>query len=409
MMTDIVIPRRLVLCLILFLSIVTYGQEDSLSAPTDSLLPAVPWPVCVQQRLDGLMESGMFERSQLGLMVYDLTADSVIFRRGERQLMRPASTMKLFTAVAAIERLGGSYRFSTDLRYDGEVTDATLTGHLYCIGGFDPLFNIDDMRAFVESVKNMGIDTIRGAIVADKSMKDTLRLGEGWCWDDDNPILSPLLISRRDVFVKRFIDELQQAGITVEATVEEGVTPCETFPLCTRFHSIDQVLMRKMKQSDNLFAESMFYHLALSNGHRPATAEMARRAIRQLIKRCGGTSSYCRVADGSGLSLYNYVTAEQEVMLLRYAYKQSNIFLHLQPSLPVAGEDGTLRSRMKGGFANGNVRAKTGTLTAISSLAGYLTAPNGHVLCFSIINQGLSSEREGRLFQDQLCDALCQP
>ena len=96
-------------------------------------------------------------------------------------------------------------------------------------------------------------------------------------------------------------------------------------------------------------------------------------------------------------------------MLLRYAYKQSNIFLHLQPSLPVAGEDGTLRSRMKGGFANGNVRAKTGTLTAISSLAGYLTAPNGHVLCFSIINQGLSSEREGRLFQDQLCDALCQP
>ncbi|MGN1264108.1 MAG: D-alanyl-D-alanine carboxypeptidase, partial [Prevotella sp.] len=112
---------------------------------------------------------------------------------------------------------------------------------------------------------------------------------------------------------------------------------------------------------------------------------------------------------GSGLSLYNYVSAEMEVRLLRYAYQNSQIYVHLLPSLPIAAEDGTLKSRMKGTFAEGNVRAKTGTLTGISSLAGYCTAANGHTLCFAIINQGIMRAANGKAFQDRLCDALCQP
>lgn len=96
-----------------------------------------------------------------------------------------------------------------------------------------------------------------------------------------------------------------------------------------------------------------------------------------------------KIADGSGLSLYNYVSADLEVKLLRYAYQNNNVYLHLYPSLPVAGQDGTLKNRMRGTFTAGNVRAKTGTLTGISSLAGYCTAANGHQICFSIINQGL--------------------
>ena len=52
-------------------------------------------------------------------------------------------------------------------------------------------------------------------------MKDAATLGEGWCWDDDNPVLSPLLISRKDVFMERFAKELRDAGIVVDATVGE--------------------------------------------------------------------------------------------------------------------------------------------------------------------------------------------
>lgn len=391
------------------------GDDDALAADTlliDSVSPeqqSLPWPKSVVAGIDNLLKSDMFETSQVGMMVYDLDADSAIYCHNERQLMRPASTMKLLTAITAIDKLGGSYQFKTDLCYTGEVTDGTLSGNIYCVGGFDPRFNIDDMRAFVESIRKMGVDTIRGNIYADKSMKDEAQYGEGWCWDDDNPILSPLLVGRKDVFIDRFVQELREAGIVVDAFTGQGRKPDDAFCICRRFHTIDQVLMRMLKESDNLYAESMFYQIGAASGNQPATAHSARSVMNRLIKKVGLDPKRYNIADGSGLSLYNYVTAELEVRLLRYAFKNNNIYLHLHPSLPQAGTDGTLRKRMTSPFTQGNVYAKTGTLSGISSLAGYCTAANGHRLAFAIINQGLLHGRNGRSFQDRVCTILCQP
>lgn len=391
------------------------GDDDALAADTlliDSVSPeqqSLPWPKSVVAGIDNLLKSDMFETSQVGMMVYDLDADSAIYCHNERQLMRPASTMKLLTAITAIDKLGGSYQFKTDLCYTGEVTDGTLSGNIYCVGGFDPRFNIDDMRAFVESIRKMGVDTIRGNIYADKSMKDEAQYGEGWCWDDDNPILSPLLVGRKDVFIDRFVQELREAGIVVDAFTGQGRKPDDAFCICRRFHTIDQVLMRMLKESDNLYAESMFYQIGAASGNLPATAHSARSVMNRLIKKVGLDPKRYNIADGSGLSLYNYVTAELEVRMLRYAFKNNNIYLHLHPSLPQAGTDGTLRKRMTSPFTQGNVYAKTGTLSGISSLAGYCTAANGHRLAFAIINQGLLHGRNGRSFQDRVCTILCQP
>lgn len=391
------------------------GDDDALAADTlliDSVSPeqqSLPWPQSVVAGIDNLLKSDMFETSQVGMMVYDLDADSAIYCHNERQLMRPASTMKLLTAITAIDKLGGSYQFKTDLCYTGEVTDGTLSGNIYCVGGFDPRFNIDDMRAFVESIRKMGVDTIRGTIYADKSMKDEAQYGEGWCWDDDNTILSPLLVGRKDVFIDRFVQELREAGIVVDAFTGQGRKPDDAFCICRRFHTIDQVLMRMLKESDNLYAESMFYQIGAASGNQPATAHSARSVMNRLIEKVGLDPKRYNIADGSGLSLYNYVTAELEVRLLRYAFKNNNIYLHLHPSLPQAGTDGTLRKRMTSPFTQGNVYAKTGTLSGISSLAGYCTAANGHRLAFAIINQGLLHGRNGRSFQDRVCTILCQP
>jgi D-alanyl-D-alanine carboxypeptidase/D-alanyl-D-alanine-endopeptidase (penicillin-binding protein 4) len=66
-------------------------------------------------RLDSLLQAPMFETSQVGVMVYDLTADSVYYQHNARQMMRPASTMKLVTAITALDRLGGGYDFRTRL------------------------------------------------------------------------------------------------------------------------------------------------------------------------------------------------------------------------------------------------------------------------------------------------------
>ncbi len=370
---------------------------------------SLPWPESIQYKIGRLLKSEMFRTSQVGIQVYDLTADSVIFRYNDQQLMRPASTMKVITAITAINRLGGDYQFKTELCYTGEIKGSTLYGNIYCVGGFDPRFNNDDLTAFVEAIHKMGVDSIRGNLYADKSMKDSQMYGEGWCWDDDNYVLSPLLIGRKDIFMQRFLNELQKSGIYVFANIGEAHKPQNAYCIVSRFHTMDQILMRMLKESDNLYAESMFYQIAASTGDNPASAKSARTIIKQLVNKLGLNAGKYKFADGSGLSLYNYISAELEVMFLKYAYQNGNIYLHLLPALPIAGKDGTLKSRMKGAFTRDNVKAKTGTVTGISSLAGYCKAANGHSLCFSIINQGVMHGKNGRAFQDKVCTVLCSP
>ena len=372
--------------------------------PADSL----PWPQNVQVRIDSLLLHPMFQTSTVGLMVYDLTADSALYCHNHRQLLRPASTMKLFTAIAALDRLGSSYQLYTSLYYRGNISNRTLWGDLICVGGMDPCFDDDDMQAFVQNLRNIGVDTLRGRIVTDCSMKDTLHWGEGWCWDDDNPTLSPLLLGRKTDFGQRFANALTHGGVElVDVCLTQGELPQEeAFIVCARPHTISQVLERMMKDSDNLYAETLFYQLAASTGRRPATAQQACTLMEQLIRRLGLNPKGYRLADGSGLSLYNYLSAELEVQLLRFAWQNPQIYNSLLPSLPIAGEDGTLKKRMQSGGAWGNVRAKTGTVTGVSALAGYCTAANGHRLCFSIINQGIMRADTGRNFQDRVCQAL---
>ena len=376
-------------------------------------------------KLDSLIAtSPLLETTQLGLMVWDLTADSVLYAYNHRQRMRPASTMKLLTAITMLDLYGGNYQFTTEVRYNGEIVGRTLVGDLICVGCMDPSFDNGDMNYLVDRIRVAGIDTICGRIVADKSMKDTLLLGQGWCWDDDNPCLSALLLNRKDNFVNRLTTLLTDVGVVImehgtlnmehgTLNIEHGTLNMENSqlstvnsPLSTVHSPLNEILTRMMKQSDNLYAETIFYHTALSIA-RPATQKNARTAVRQLIQRLGFDPAQYTVADGSGLSLYNYLSPELLTAFLRHAWRNESIRRHLEPSLPIAGIDGTLKDRMKNTAAYRNVRAKTGTLTGISSLAGYATAANGHQLAFAIINQGIVKAKDGKAFQDKVCALLC--
>lgn len=359
-------------------------------------------------RLDSLLEDPLFETSQVGLMVYDLTADSTLYTYNHRQMLRPASCMKLVTSITALDQLGPNYEYQTRLFYTGEIIGRTLVGNIYCVGGFDPMITQEDVITLASSIRQLGIDSIRGQIVADRSFKESLEYGEGWCWDDDNPYLFALTIGRKDNFTTTLAEEIARLGINLEKVeLMQGRKPTQAKMIDVCCHSIKQVLQRMMKDSDNFYAESMFYQTAASTGHHPATAVDARNITKKLINRLGLDANRYRIADGSGLSLYNYVTVELLVKLLRHAWRTPSIAKALMPALPVAGVDGTLKSRMQNTRAQGNVRAKTGTLTGISSLAGYCTAPNGHQLCFAIINQGILSNGPGRAFQDRVCKVLC--
>ena len=363
----------------------------------------------IRMKLDSLLQDPMFETSKVGLMVYDLTADSVLYELDAQQLLRPASTMKLLTAITALDRLGGEYKIETTLYYTGQIVDGKLIGDIHCVGGFDPMLTNYDVEYFAQRLHSLGINSIEGRIVADCSMKESQHWGEGWCWDDDNPHLWPLSIGRENTFVDQLMHELERDGVVlVDVRVAEDRLPSNARRICSRFHTLGQVLVPMMKKSDNFFAEAVFYQIAAATGSRPAKASDAARVMRQLFRKLGLGHREYRVADGSGLSLYNYVSAELETRMLRYIWLHGDIYEYLYASLPIAGVDGTLSKRMKNTAAYENVRAKTGTVTGVSALAGYCTAANGHQLCFSIINQGIMDSTTGRNFQDRVCDVLCK-
>ncbi len=376
-----------------------------------SIFASVKGQDSLAMKLDSLLQSPMFETSQVALMVYDLTDDSVLYQKNSKQLMRPASTMKLITAITALDHLGGDYQLATKLYFTGMLSDRKLDGNIYCVGGFDPMITRDDMRFYAQQLRGQGVDTLQGSIIIDRSMKEDLEYGEGWCWDDDNPRLLSLSVGRKDIFADLLMREMTHEGIVLlNTSIGEHHVPDGAALLVSGTHSIDQLLLRMMKHSDNFYAEALFYQIAKAlSGQRTAKASDAKTAVNRLIRKVGLNENNYRIADGSGLSLYNYVTAELETLLLRYAWQNSRIYSHLYPSLPVAGIDGTLEKRMMKTPAQGNVHAKTGTVSGISSLAGYCQAANGHQLAFCIINQGIMRHKPARDFQDRVCQLLCQP
>ncbi len=368
---------------------------------------ALPYPQRAVLRIDSLLGHRMFETSQVGLMVYDLDADTVLYAHNERQLMRPASTMKLLTAITALDRLGRNYRYTTSVYYTGECDSTALRGDIYIKGGMDPSLEDYDLDCIVEDIVKLHVDTIAGNIIADRSFKDASLLGEGWCWDDDNPVLSPLVFKRKDNLVAVLMQKLRDQGIVVTGFSGEGTVPVDAKTLSVRYSAIEPILSKMMKDSDNLYAESMLYQVgALSGG--TSSVKAAQREERKILESAGLDASAYRLADGSGLSLYNYLSAECEVMLLRYAYRNKRIFGTLCQSLPCAGVDGTLKRRMRNTSAQGNVMAKTGTLAGIYTLAGYCISPENHMLAFCILNQGILHAATARSFQDRVCEALCR-
>lgn len=358
----------------------------------------------VKKRLTALLNDELFDHSQVALYVYDLTDNELLFAHNEKQRMRPASTEKVVTAVAALYHLGADYQFSTELYVDdlggGKV-------RVWVRGGYDPLFDEEDLNAFLQQLKNLGVKSIDGAVRLDVSMKDSKQWGWGWCWDDEEVPLTPLLYRNKDEFVSRLVTALNSSGLSWNGFTKYEKVPAKATCVCSRSHPISAVLHPMMKDSDNSMAEALFYQLAAASKIDGAGRKQAVQRINTVVEATGLTPSHYQFADGSGLSLYNYLSAELLGQMLAFAYRNKDIYAPLLHSLPIAGTDGTLRRRLLQTEAAGNVRAKTGSVEGVSSLAGYCTAPNGHTLCFSILNQGVARLAWGRQFQDKVCEVLC--
>jgi D-alanyl-D-alanine carboxypeptidase/D-alanyl-D-alanine-endopeptidase (penicillin-binding protein 4) len=139
-----------------------------------------------------------------------------------------------------------------------------------------------------------------------------------------------------------------------------------------------------MKVSQNFYAEMLLKTLGrVVNG--AGTADAGRTVVRDTLAAWGVPADAVVVSDGSGLSRYNYVTAGTIVTILTREWRSEQSRGPFTAALPVAGRDGTLDKRMKGTVLEDRVDAKTGTISNVRALSGYLETRSGERLVFSMI------------------------
>jgi D-alanyl-D-alanine carboxypeptidase/D-alanyl-D-alanine-endopeptidase (penicillin-binding protein 4) len=138
-----------------------------------------------------------------------------------------------------------------------------------------------------------------------------------------------------------------------------------------------------MKVSQNLYAETLLRTLGTQVGSGSVRA--GQDVVRDVLTGWGVAPDAYVLADGSGLSRYNYVTADTIVIILRRMAAEPRHAAAFEAALPIVGQDGTLARRMKGTLAENNVKAKTGSISNVRALSGYVTTRDGERLVFSII------------------------
>ena len=490
--------KKALLSLLLAACTLTLAAQEAKTEPlhTDTLAPAVQEAVpadtltadtlALAHRLDSIVAKYLPNGSNAGIAIYDLTARRPVYDYQADRLSRPASTMKLLTAIAALSHPDAREPYRTEVWYRGTVQADTLRGDLYVVGGFDPEFDDEALDSLAEAVARLPFSVIAGKVYGDVSMKDSLHWGSGWLWDDNpsafQPYLSPLMLekgvvtvsarpaergmpallrctpastyyrlvnrttsgnpraggfrltrdwmhnsntlvatgnvgrrtarvinlySSQDFFMHTFVERLQERGVTADPLYGFREFHPDSLAVRVAVHetSMQAVLDQCLKESDNLNAEALLYRLGKqATGRRYISADDGLDAVNDLIEQLDLDPDDYNLADGCGLSHYDYVTPELLVAFLRYAYGRTDVFQSLYKALPVSGVDGTLEHRMgyrTPGFRR--VHAKTGTYTGVSCLAGYLQAKNGHWVAFAIMNQNTLSGRKARRLQDAVC------
>jgi D-alanyl-D-alanine carboxypeptidase/D-alanyl-D-alanine-endopeptidase (penicillin-binding protein 4) len=183
-----------------------------------------------------------------------------------------------------------------------------------------------------------------------------------------------------------FAELLQDQNIILDGNIEEGVVP-DTNTVLVQHKSapLSWAVFNTNKISDNLSAECILKTIGAEEKGVPGTAEKGISAIYQYLAEIGVDSSTYKLADGSGVSRYNIITPDLIINLLEDMHSDFSIQAEFKNSLPIAGIDGTIENRMKDSAAEGKLRAKTGSLSGVSTLSGYTTTADNELLAFSII------------------------
>jgi D-alanyl-D-alanine carboxypeptidase/D-alanyl-D-alanine-endopeptidase (penicillin-binding protein 4) len=206
-----------------------------------------------------------------------------------------------------------------------------------------------------------------------------------------------------DLFATRLFGEMLRArGVTVD-TVWVDTLAAPGAEVARTAHTLDSAVVYMNKVSDNLAAEALMKGSAAVRWGGPGSTSRGIDILKEILTQAGVDTNSMRAVDGSGLSRYNLTCATALTGLLVEMYRDSLCFPAFYASLPIAGVDGTIDRRMRGTPAEGNLRAKTGTLNGVTALSGYVRTADGDMLAFSMLMQNfLTGSTPYRNVQDRI-------
>ncbi len=220
-----------------------------------------------------------------------------------------------------------------------------------------------------------------------------------------------------DNFLNNFRQVLESEGIRVSRIVKNSQITSNlnlTELAFVESPTVAELIEEVNKKSNNVYAETLLRQLGVRSRLVPKkksnnqTLAKSLEEVKVILTRLGVTPNSFRLNDGSGLSRHNLVTPKALVQTLRIMANSpwANIYRN---SLPVAGISGTLSRRFRNSFAEGNVQAKTGTISGVSGLAGYIQPRKFQPLVFSIIvNQSDLETKDLRTAIDEIVLLLTQ-
>lgn len=307
---------------------------------------------------------------------YSAAIDELMFNEGE-----------LYVSAKAGRRVGAPVQVSTSptVRYPAVKVEAITRDSATVVNGGRP----PRLQAAYDSIGHTLVIT------------GTLALG-------DSAKLTVAYRHPNDAFVAAFTESLVASRVAVQGkTLAKRDTAGRSHDTLAVIMSppFADVLTRMEKPSQNQMAE-LFFRTAALQQTGSGSADSAQALGARTLAAWGVSSTDAAYRDGSGLSRHDYVTPRAIVKVLD-TMRRSPHFALFREALPIAGVDGTIRNRMRGTPAEGNVRAKTGTVDKARSLSGYVTTANGRVVLFSMLmNNFTVPNREVEKVQDLIAEML---
>lgn len=317
-------------------------------------------------------------------LAVDLQTGNVVFSENAALALMPASAEKLAVSFAALRLLGPGFRFRTEVVGSGELVGKTWDGDLALVGFGDPTLAQKDIAALARDVAAWGIRRVTGRVLGDERHFDTRRDAPGWkpsyLGIESRP-LSALSLGEVEfrgadgsaaAAASAFTAALERRGVSVDGSPRAGAAPGDGYPLAIDLSDPLVAIIRHMnRESDNFVAEMVLKELGASVARRGSTTAGA-RVVRATLADAGVPVAGVRIADGSGLSPRDRLTANALVGILRAGSRDPSIRDAFVTSLSVAGVSGTLEDRLARRPTRGRVIAKTGTTNAASALAGFI-------------------------------------